>query len=497
MREVATSYPFSLSTFFARVVLGVQSGKQDMLITILNEILKEDKLVIEHPKRPEILTRCYRSEEIRFGNVLCFADGDGDNRWFWIQTCSLVDGAVIDDVCYQLHGNTFGDNAVANIGYDLLHRIDTAAYFIKPKVFDGALLSHSRPAHFFYDQMLNLPLLPALQDSVISVSETCFFNPALLGYNTQTKAAGWSIRPQTVPANYHVASAFEDQLTSWARNNRVDFPPEAFILWVGVADEKRCWQQQVEGYASLITAIHTKISRQIVVLVDGYTAYAGEEIDVPSEKALFSRLQAEVSVPVQWVSLIGKDYATKLRHGVSMTAFATYIGTQSMLPLRFLKSSGVVHSNGVYGSGLKIAEFPNARRVPFREVKNVQSSVALKGDYVSYHMPWQSLFNAIVDALNLNDVELEFIPSLDIFANEEDTLNEDPFLALGERVSTFRQSADILREVALTYEAVGDFDTALKLMSKALELRPTGKVIISKVEYYRQQIIDSQLEGKN
>ncbi|MCC4288866.1 glycosyltransferase family 61 protein [Vreelandella aquamarina] len=47
------------------------------------------------------------------------------------------------------------------------------------------------------------------------------------------------------------------------------------------------------------------------------------------------------------------------------------------------------------------------------------------------------------------------------------------------------QSADIMREVAIFFEDEGDIKTALKLMQKAKELRPTGPFIKAKVEEYK------------
>lgn len=47
-----------------------------------------------------------------------------------------------------------------------------------------------------------------------------------------------------------------------------------------------------------------------------------------------------------------------------------------------------------------------------------------------------------------------------------------------------------MREVALDFEHSGDIETALKIMQKALELRPTGPFIKKRVIKY-QAVIES------
>ena len=61
---------------------------------------------------------------------------------------------------------------------------------------------------------------------------------------------------------------------------------------------------------------------------------------------------------------------------------------------------------------------------------------------------------------------------------------------LGSEVNTLYQDegADILREVALSFERSGDISTALTIMQKALQVRPSGPFIKKKVTEYLQKL---------
>lgn len=65
-----------------------------------------------------------------------------------------------------------------------------------------------------------------------------------------------------------------------------------------------------------------------------------------------------------------------------------------------------------------------------------------------------------------------------------------PFIDLPKKLAPNFDGADVLREVALDFEHSGDIETALKIMQKALELRPTGPFIKKRVIKY-QAVIES------
>lgn len=67
------------------------------------------------------------------------------------------------------------------------------------------------------------------------------------------------------------------------------------------------------------------------------------------------------------------------------------------------------------------------------------------------------------------------------------------FSFIEKRVKAESKSPDILREVAFSFEEVGDIKTALKLMQKSLELLPSQPVVKQKVDTYTKYL---QKEGR-
>lgn len=61
----------------------------------------------------------------------------------------------------------------------------------------------------------------------------------------------------------------------------------------------------------------------------------------------------------------------------------------------------------------------------------------------------------------------------------------EPFARLSSTVDSRSKAEDILREVALAFERIGDEQTALIVMQKALEVFPTGPFIKKKVNEYQ------------
>lgn len=59
------------------------------------------------------------------------------------------------------------------------------------------------------------------------------------------------------------------------------------------------------------------------------------------------------------------------------------------------------------------------------------------------------------------------------------------FSNIRRRIGARHQSADILREIALSFEQTGDVRTALALMERAHELRPRGPVLNQKIQHYK------------
>jgi hypothetical protein len=65
---------------------------------------------------------------------------------------------------------------------------------------------------------------------------------------------------------------------------------------------------------------------------------------------------------------------------------------------------------------------------------------------------------------------------------------KDLFANIGQDKNKRNEPADILRNVAIAFELMGDYHTAAKIMKQALIQRPSGPTIKSKLAYYEEKI---------
>ena len=107
----------------------------------------------------------------------------------------------------------------------------------------------------------------------------------------------------------------------------------------------------------------------------------------------------ELTKGVEVFSLIGLDYRAKIAYCDSVDFFIANAGTGCIVPLRFVKKPGVLHSN------TQLFTFPN--KYP-EYVKFIGKDFVIdvvhenkRIDYLSYHVPWQLVFNLSADVLRL------------------------------------------------------------------------------------------------
>ncbi len=134
-----------------------------------------------------------------------------------------------------------------------------------------------------------------------------------------------------------------------------------------------------------------------------------------------------------------------------------------------------------------IEEFPSENKTK----SNSDYKISTKGSKVK--IPSYEIFEEAKEILNHSKWE-SFIPNIPnnflipkpIKEEKRRNNNTQTFLDLEQKIKSNSKSADILRDVALAFEAEGDIITAFSVMKKALELRPNGPFIKRKIEEYKK-----------
>jgi len=471
----------------------VRQGEHAALISYINKLLQADCWELGHPLNGT-LTKARASRRIRFANVVFFADANNQNRWALIQTGDFVNGAFVDGVLYQLHANSFGHQAVKNVAIDLVRKPELEELYSAHGVFSGVLVAHKRPAHFFYDQLLNVPELNIPAAKVLAYDHECFLDPALLSSAQSVPAQANSIyiAPATIAGDVYRAQQMEQQLAQLHMELPASYLAANKRLWIGVANEKRCWIDQVDGYINTINELAKHIDRLSVVF-DGFTAFHGQTIPAESDNALLDQIKHKLAKNVAVFSVIGCDYKTKIAYAAKIDGFVSYVGTQSMVPLRFVKSSGVLHSNTVYGANESYPSGQGIYKIPADQVTDIPSSSTEKSDFMSYFFHWQLLYNRLLKVLKINVDELAVPTPKELDELPKSEFSEaEHFSQLGLRLKPFSQSADLFREAGDLFAEAGDFKMAAALLEKALLLRPEGKLIQLKLKNYQHKASEKQ-----
>ena len=74
----------------------------------------------------------------------------------------------------------------------------------------------------------------------------------------------------------------------------------------------------------------------------------------------------------------------------------------------------------------------------------------------------------------------------ELYMIEQEREAKEVFGVLRDKIQLDHESADILREVALLFEVIGDIKTAKAVMEQALIQRPSGKFIQNKLLEYNK-----------
>ncbi|WP_156940883.1 tetratricopeptide repeat protein [Halomonas halodenitrificans] len=476
----------------------MQRGKDvDGLLKIWEQKLEQSYFEFPHPEYEDIKTWAVYSVRHGMGNYVFMNDSTSAYPWVFGQCVNFIDIVITKEAIYNA---SLFNNHTFEASIHKLSEIPSSN--LEHKICDFNLwVSQTRPYHFFYDQLKFYFYFHSKKSTSFknaffsfgdyekSVSDDgIFLFPTVIGNNHYKAGTGKKLNEKMEKLVY------EDSIKNYMPQKTDD---SVLKLWYGITGQKRSWLQQVEGIENIVKGLLPHFNG-IELYVDGMTAPEGQVIQNTDDEAVFAQITKRLKGKCTIHSLIGQDYRHKIQICSTVDMFIANAGTGCMVPLRFCKKPGVLHSN------TKLFTFPDdypdtIKRFNKKYVIDVFEEGKKRSDFASYHIPWQHIFNLTVEVLNqtknTNILSLE-VPPVDEVAKAYEAQEQArkkklmAFAALENRVKPTYKSPDILREVALSFEHSGDIETALKIMQKALELRPTGPLIKKKVIEY-QAVIES------
>jgi len=467
------------------------------LLALWDKKLKQDYFELTHPEYPEIISRAIYNIQHNMANFIFMVDKDNKYPWIIGQCESFINIIITKNNIFTV--SNANHNAIY-LNIKKLQELDSDLLKYSNKKF-GFLLGQIRPYHFFYDHFKYLcefnrnikskEMKQISQDKAfykygdksINSDNTVYLFPAINSNNQNDD----KIKQLNEQMEKYV---YKDALKDF---NPITHSSDTLKLWYGITGQKRSWLEQIEGCENIVLKL-LEYYPKIELIIDGMTATEGEVIKNEEDEKVYSQIAKKLEGKCKITSLIGKDYRHKIQVCSTTDIFIANAGTGCIVPLRFCKKAGVLHSNSklmtfrdTYPDTIKFFDKKYEIDVPDPKME--------RGDFCSYHIPWQHIFNLASEVLNQTkgtNIKLLDVPLVKEIAKEYKLQELEknkfiiPFENIKNKIKANSQSADILREVALAFEKSGDITTAKTIMQKALMLRPNGPFIKKKLEEYKK-----------
>ena len=445
---------------------------------------------------------------------------ESGDYWFLVQYMNFIDCIITSNksICsFNKH------NCSA-----LINRIDKVIDYFEQTCFGtpkfsnnsrlkGFYVNSFTPFHFFYDQLKSCIFLEeilgykALKDYPF-LFEGSFINEQALLCNSKRvglKDLGSDvyIKPGIISQGRSNASNSKwglqamERMESSIRSNinaesSIDRDDYDFVIWIGITGQKRSWIEQADGYAHIIKEL-SKYYDRLLVVVDGMTARDAENLYVPEDTDIFYTIKDKSPKNVSFCNLIGKDYKIKITICREVDFFIANAGTGCMVPLRFCKKNGVLHSNG----SLRAFPADYSKRdqiIKEVEIKDLFLEPETKEEaaqHRSYHISWKVVYNTLVDVINKT-----WLTSLDKLAlnQEESEFRTVSAITSLKKTRTKLINQNILKEekdfpvvlksLASTFEAMGDIRTAYIIMLQVIKLTPNDNQVRQELVGYSNKI---------
>ena len=121
------------------------------------------------------------------------------------------------------------------------------------------------------------------------------------------------------------------------------------LVWIGVEGQKRCWLEQIEGYAYILNQL-AKRYPQLGVVIDGWTVpFSPSSKDIKEadkDRRLAEQIVAKLNPNIPYVFTMGENSHTKIFVGNNIDFFITNFATGSMHVSRILGKPGFCHLSG-------------------------------------------------------------------------------------------------------------------------------------------------------
>ncbi len=430
-----------------KIIDAIEHGDVQPILELINTIDKEQRSpCLPHPFKKSMDTFPTKSRREGMCNFIFFSDLNNNNEWILCQGTSFVD-ALFSTKDYGKHKLSINDKTIINSLRRVLRKENKKNQQNSKKnkaVFAGYLLDQTRPYHHFYDQ---LKWMVHLNNTKPIVSQNSFFRPKYLDKIKRFKLATeptFSMFPLVIGSNQMGMKldqytdkmekvVCQDSLKGFGISmlnyrwstfikdiKKISGNNNTLTLWFGISGQKRIWIEQEEFLPALVEELKPWFD-SFIFLIDGFTNYENNKHEtVKGAKSIPIEQDLEVIHSIRKklllhpntsvVSLVGKTYRKKIQYCQSADFFIANAGAGQLVPHRFCKKPGILHSNEkhcVFPTGINNTTVKSVDKSFVKDVGNLfakgKGKERLGSGLISYSIKVQIVINMIKEMLELRD----------------------------------------------------------------------------------------------
>ncbi|WP_243708216.1 hypothetical protein [Campylobacter volucris] len=442
-------------------------AKFNNIIKFWNNKCSNKYFELTHPFLNKINTRAtvnYFNNDINF---IFFIDKNNKHPWILIQMACLVDYIIVDNTLFDVC--SFWDcKSTLKFFYDFYQK--NKNIFLYKDIEFGFTLKRDRPYHWFFNLYNSFNEIDLQNKKILNKDYFFLFNEhkdRLIDSN-MVYLSPYSFPPDMIyraisKKSYDYCNKiFVESINCTSKNYFKNDIKYDLTIWFNIPSEKREWIGGINNILNIVYSLYEYFPR-IKVFIDGMTSYDASIADldvffdfIPIKNHFkkylnminvfnYDNVDTSCNSFVVFHALNNYDYKTKIKYCNECDIAISDIGTALLVPFYFCKKPGVLYGindhNLIYFFDELKEIIDDIELVDFNYVQNKNYNDDFT--HISYHIPWQHIYNKIVEILQKLDKypKMDYIkvPSVELIA-EQYKLQEK----LGIEIS--------LENVALYYE---------------------------------------------
>ncbi|MCB4412413.1 hypothetical protein [Synechococcus sp. MU1611] len=430
------------SPLWKKIISSIENQEVEIILEIVKGIdTCEGILHLPHPFIDAVDTFPVKSMRHGMCNFIFFHDSTNRHRWILCQSTSFVD-AIFSETHSGKHKSSPNDNQILNHINRVIKNYNKAGLtqsWAEQAIFSGYLLDQLRPYHHFYDQ---LKWLVHLKTKKPIISNNSFFIPKSLKRRTPstTDQPTFSMFPLVIGSTQlgTKLDKYTDEMekvvhddslkglhgwnTAINKLKKLTGKKRTLTLWFGISGQKRIWVEQEDFLPTLVENLKPWFD-SFVFLIDGFTQYEytdGQPIKGSKSTPIGQDLVVVDSIRhkllpysnASIVNLVGQTYRKKIQWCQSVDFFIANAGAGQLVPHRFCKKPGILHSNEkhcVFSMGINNTTVKLVDKSLVSDVGNLFASDRRKkadvsgSGLISYSIHIEVVINMIITMLNLSE----------------------------------------------------------------------------------------------